>query len=49
VLIKDVYLGCLHKFLQLVILLYVVVIAVWLNEGYIKKEYSTAQSTTIVD
>jgi hypothetical protein len=45
VVIKDIWLGCAHKTLQIGILLYVVLVAVILNEGYIKKEY-TATSTS---
>jgi hypothetical protein len=49
VVIKDIYLGCAHKFFQILILLYVLIIAVWLNEGYISKEYSTSQSATVIE
>jgi ATP P2X receptor len=45
VIIKDVWLGCAHKTLQLAIALYVIIVAIYLNEGYIKKEF-TAQTTS---
>ena len=45
VVIKDVYLGCAHKTLQIMIMLYVLIVAVWLNEGYIKKEFTAATTS----
>ena len=39
VIIRDVWLGCTHKLLQIGILLYVVIYALIMCEGYIKTEF----------
>ena len=49
VIIKDVWLGCTHKLLQMAIMLYVIFFALWWNEGYIKKEYATGTTMMIKD
>ncbi len=45
VIIKDLWLGLTHKMITALIWIYVGLIAIYLNEGYIKKEF-TAQTTT---
>lgn len=40
VIIKDMWLGCTYRCLQLAIMIYVVLIALVWNEGYIKREFS---------
>jgi hypothetical protein len=47
VIIRDPCLGITHIFLQVVILLYVVVYAIILNEGYIKKQFN--EGITIIE
>ena len=44
VIIKDLWLGIASKLISALIWIYVGVIAIYLNEGYIKKEF-TAQTT----
>lgn len=44
VIIKDLWLGLTHKLITALIWIYVGLIAIYLNEGYIKKEF-TAQTT----
>ena len=40
VIIKDLWLGLANKIITLFIWIYVGVIAIYLNEGYIKKEFT---------
>ena len=40
VIIKDLWLGLANKIITLLIWIYVGVIAIYLNEGYIKKEFT---------
>ncbi len=47
VVIRDVWLGCTHKLMQVGILVYVIAVAIILNEGYISKEYSNGNSMII--
>jgi hypothetical protein len=47
VIIRDIWLGCTHKILQVSILLYVIIYAIVLNEGYIKKQYSVGTTMII--
>ncbi len=47
VIIKDFWLGCTFKLIQLLIMLYVVIIAIIWNEGYIKKEFSLGTTLMI--
>lgn len=49
VVIKDVWLGCAHKLLQMSIFLYVVIYALVWNEGYIKKEFAIGTTMIIKD
>jgi hypothetical protein len=42
--IRDVWLGCTYKLLQIGILLYVIIYALIINEGYIKKDFSTGST-----
>ena len=44
VVIKDFWLGCASQTIRISILIYVLVYAIILNEGYIKKEYSVGQT-----
>lgn len=47
VIIKDVWLGCTHKLLQIGILLYVVIYALIIKEGYMKTEFVMGTTLSI--
>ncbi len=49
VVIKDVWLGCTYKLLQLAILLYVVIYALIIRQGYLKTEFVMGTTLFIKD
>ena len=47
VIIRDMWLGCTYNILQTAIIFYVIIYAIVINEGYIKKEYSIGQTVMV--
>lgn len=47
VIIKDLWLGCTHRLIQLLIIVYVIVYALIINEGYIKREFEVGNTVIV--